>query len=208
MKRDKNTDGFGSKRKVLRPWKILEKRKIFTAKPWVQLSVEKVRLPDGRVVDDFYQMRFMDAVVIFAETSEGKVLMERQYKHGVRKVTLTLPTGGVDKGEKPLSAAQRELKEETGYVSNDWQYLGRFAQFGNMGGGYMNMFQARGVKRVAEPKPGDLEEMEIVLMDLRDLISTIRSGEISILNTVTAILLATHPWCMNGGLTKTSRTSR
>lgn len=208
MRKAKRTDGPGPKPKILRPWKILESRKVFTAKPWVQLSVDKVRLPDGRVVNDFYQMRFNDAVVIFAVTSEGKVLMERQYKHGVRKVTLTLPTGGVSKGEKPLSAAQRELKEETGYVSKDWQYLGRFAQFGNMGGGHVNVFQAREAEKRMEPNPGDLEEMEIVLMDPRDLIATIRRGEISILNTVAAILLATHPWYTNGGLTKTSLTSR
>ncbi len=179
--------------KVLRPWKTLKRRKVFTAKPWIQLSVERVRLPDGRVVDNFYQMRFLDCVVVFAQTRVGKVLLERQYKHGIRKVTLTLPTGGVNRGEEPLLAAQRELKEETGYVSNDWQHLGHFAQFGNMGGAHVNMFQALDAEQVTEPKPGDLEEMEIVLRDPAELFEAIRTGEISILNTVTTILMATHP---------------
>lgn len=194
MKKQERTNGrVGSKPKVLRPWETLESRKVFTAKPWIQLSVEKVRLPDGRVVEDFYQMQFIDCVVIFAQTKEGKVLMERQYKHGVRKITLTLPTGGVDKGEQPLSAAQRELKEETGYVSREWRYLGRFAQLGNMGGSHIHLFRALNAKWVTEPKAGDLEEMEIVLMDPADLIKGMRNGAISILNTVATILLATHP---------------
>lgn len=193
MKEVKGTNGLSSKQKVLRPWKTLKSRKIFTAKPWIQLSVEKVRLPDGRVVDDFYQTQFLDCVIIFAQTMEGKVLMERQYKHGIRKVTLTLPTGGINEGEEPLRAAQRELEEETGCVSKDWQSLGSFASLGNMGGAHVHMFQARDVKQVTQPTSGDLEEMEIILMDLQELIGAIRTREISILSTVSAILLATHP---------------
>lgn len=193
MKREKSTNGSGSKRKVLRPWKTLEKRKIFTAKPWIQLSVEKVRLPDGRVVDDFYQTRFLDCVVVFAQTREGKVLVERQYKHGIRKVTVTLPTGGVEEGEEPLATARRELEEETGYVSKDWQYLGCFASLGNMGGAHVHMFQALDAKQLTNPTSGDLEEMEIILMDPQELIEAVRTREISILSTVATILLATHP---------------
>ena len=179
-------------KKILHPWKTLESRRVFTAKPWVQLSVEKVLLPDGRVVDDFYQMQFIDCVVIFAQTREGKVLLERQYKHGIRKVTLTLPTGGVDKGEEPLLAAERELKEETGYVSKDWQFLGRFAQLGNMGGSHVHMFRALDAEQVTEPKPGDLEEMEIIFKDPAELVESIQTGEISIMNSVATILMATH----------------
>lgn len=193
MKNQRRTNGLGSKQKILRPWKTLKSRRIFTAKPWVQLSVEKVLLPDGRVVDDFYQMQFVDCVVIFAQTKEGKVLLERQYKHGIRKVTLTLPMGGVDKGEEPLLAAQRELKEETGYVSKDWQALGHFAQLGNMGGSYVHMFRALDAEQRGEPKPGDLEEMEIILKDPAELVESIRSGEISIMNSVATVLMATHP---------------
>lgn len=197
-----------NKEKLHRPWKTLKKQEIFTAEPWIRLSVEQVQLPDGRVVDDYYQVEFVDAVIIFAQTKEGKVVMERQYKHGVRKVTLTLPTGGVEEGEEPLLTAQRELKEETGYVSQDWQCLGRFVQMGNQGGGIINIFKALRAERVTQPKPSDLEEIEIVLMTKEELMEAIQRGEISILNTVTSILLATHPFFQQRQVGRLIRSSR
>ena len=179
--------------KTLQPWKTLKSQEVYKAEPWVRLSVEQVRLPDGRVVDDYYQMRLVDCAIIFAETKDGLVVMERQYKHGVRKITLTLPTGGIHKGEDPLLAAKRELREETGCVSKDWQCLGRFILMGNQGGGTIHVFKAQGVEKAAEPVVSDLEEMDIVLMEKEELIEAIQNGEISILNSVTAILLATSP---------------
>ena len=183
--------------KTLQPWETLQAKEVFVAEPWIRLSVEQVRLPDGRVIDDYYQMQLIDCVIIFAETDEGKVLMERQYKHGVRKITLTLPTGGVGKGEDPLAAAQRELQEETGYVSSNWRSLGHFAQMGNQGGGTVHVYQAQEARLVTQPVPSDLEEMDIVLMDHSELMNAIGNREISILNTITAILMATHPHFQN-----------
>ena len=58
-------------------------------------------------------------MIVFAQTSSGKVIVERQYKHGIGKVSLTLPAGAVEDSEQPLAVAQRELKEETGYTSKD-----------------------------------------------------------------------------------------
>ncbi len=181
-----------SKKKVLEPWETLKARDIFVAEPWIRLSVEKVRLPDGRVVDDYYQMQLMDCVIIFAQTPEGKVVVERQYKHGVRKITLTLPTGGVGEGEDPLAAAERELKEETGYTSPDWRALGHFVQMGNQGGGTVHVFKARSAQKVSEPIASDLEEMDIVLMEGEELMKAIRERDICVLSTVTSILMATH----------------
>lgn len=183
------------KNQTLLPWQTLKTQDVFTAKPWMRISVEQVLLPDGRVIDDYYQMELIDCAIIFAQTEDGRVIMERQYKHGVRKVTLTLPTGGVNKGEEPLEAAQRELQEETGYVSEDWCCLGRFVQLSNQGGGILNVFRARKAKQVSQPKPSDLEEMDIVLMKVKELIEAIGNGEISVLNSMASILLATHPLC-------------
>ena len=177
----------------MRAWQTLKRREIFASEPWVKISVEKVRLPDGRIVDDYHQIHLLDCVVIFAQTSEGKVVTERQYKHGVRKVSFLLPTGGIEAGENPLAAAQRELREETGYASEDWESLGSFTQMGNYGGALSHLFLARNIRKVAEPVPSDLEEMEIVLMDEKELMAGIQKKDICVLNTVTAILLATHP---------------
>ena len=191
MKLKKAVDG--RKSKILKPWQTLKRQEIFSSEPWIRVSVEKIRLPDGRIVDDYHQIHLLDCVVIFAETAGGKVVVEKQYKHGVRKVTFMLPTGGIEKGEKSLAAARRELKEETGFVSEDWEPLGSFTQMGNYGGAVSHLFLARNARKVTEPVPSDLEEMEIVLLDKKELMAGIRKNDICVLNTVTAILLATHP---------------
>lgn len=161
--------------------------------PWVQLSVEQVRLPDGKVVDEYYQIKLPDSVIVFAQTTDGKIIMERLYKHGIGKVSLELPAGLIHEGEDLLTSARRELIEETGYICNDWRLLGSFVVDGSHGCGRANLFIARNVQLVAEPESGDLEEMEIILMTPEEVVSAIHNGDVVSVGTVAAIALATNP---------------
>ena len=79
----------------LRAWETIESREVLSALPWLKVSVERVLLPDGRVVDDFYRVYMPDSVIVFARTPDGRVVVERAYRHGIGKVSLVLPTGGL-----------------------------------------------------------------------------------------------------------------
>jgi ADP-ribose pyrophosphatase len=118
------------------------------------------------------------------------VVVERNYKHGPRRVCLNLPAGYVEQGEEPLAAARRELREETGYVAEDWVSLGAFSNDGNRGCGVGHLFFARQARQVAEPDAGDLEEMEIRLMGLDEVIEAVRRGDVAVLSVAAAIGLA------------------
>lgn len=176
----------------LEPWKILKNQELLVAEPWIKLSAQQVLLPDGRVVDNYYQIRLPEFAMIFARTLDGRVIMERQYKHGVGRVSLMLPAGILNEGEDPLSAAKRELLEETGYVSNDWQRLGCFVPNLNYGCGKAHLFMVRNAEPVATPDSGDLEEMEILLMTPEDVVDAVLSGEVVSLSTAATIALATN----------------
>ena len=65
-----------------------------------------------------------DWINIIAVTPEGKVVVVKQYRFGNRQVTTEIPAGLMEAGESPQEAAVRELREETGYTSQDWEYLG------------------------------------------------------------------------------------
>jgi len=173
-----------------RPWETLASRELFMASPWLRLSVDKVRLSDGRVVEDFYQIQLPEYVVIVAQTSDGRIILERQYKHGIGRVTLILPSGYIKAEEEPLAAAQRELLEETGYVADDWRSLGCFIVDGNRGCGKAHLFVACHARRVTAPDPGDLEDLEILLMKPEAIVEAIQAGEAPLLATVAAITLA------------------
>lgn len=63
-------------------------------------------------------------VNIIGINPNGEILLERQYRFGTDRIELEIPGGMIDEGEDPLLAAKRELEEETGYISDEWHYLG------------------------------------------------------------------------------------
>jgi ADP-ribose pyrophosphatase len=178
-------------------WETIASQKIFEAKPWVKLSVLQVRLPDGSMVDDYYQVRLLDYAGVFAQTADGRVILERQYKHGVGRPSLVLPGGAIEHGEDPLITAQRELLEETGYVADDWQPLGSYVADANQLGSIAHLFLARNARQVTQPHSGDLEEIEIVLLTPEEIIHAISQGEVAVLGTIAGIALALNPMFNN-----------
>src|SRR6266850_8396318 len=103
----------------IRPWKTLARRVVLSYLPWMEVAVEQVELPDGRVVDEFLSVKTRDFAIVVALTDDGRVVMERSYKHGTRRVALSLPAGYLAPDEEPLAAAKRELLEETGYTADE-----------------------------------------------------------------------------------------
>jgi len=190
------------KTRELKPWQILESREVFQAPPWIRVSRQKIRLPDGRIINDYHQIRLSDFALIVASTSDGRILVERQYRHGLGRVTILLPAGTLNEGEDALAAAKRELREEAGYDSDDWSFLGRFVASASYGCGNMSLFTAKNIRKVCEPDGADLEEIEILLLTPAELQAAIRRGEMPTLSSVTAFALATHPEIFPANLQK------
>lgn len=142
-------------------WRTLRQDFVFEAPPFLRVAREEVELPDGRVIDDFYQVHLRDFVSVVPVTPEGRVLILEQYKHGPRCVSITFPGGYIDAGETPEEAGRRELMEETGYRAGAFVPLGAYVDNGNQRGCAGTYFLARDCKKVAEADPGDLEDMEV-----------------------------------------------
>jgi ADP-ribose pyrophosphatase len=64
-------------------------------------------------------------------------------------------------GEDPLVAAQRQILEETGYISEDWSPLQVLHVQANYGGGRGHYYRARNIRQVAAPGTGDLEQIQV-----------------------------------------------
>jgi len=185
----------------LKPWRTLNRRFLFST-PRIRIHSESVELPDGRVVADYEQYDMGDFALILAQTEEGSVICERQYKHGLRRVCLTLPGGQVHPDEPPLVAAQRELLEETGYRAENWRNLGAYCTHANQGGATVHYFHASGAKQVQAPDSGDLEDMIIETLPPQRFLEEIRSGGFPVvadLALVTLVLtLPDHPLMETG----------
>jgi len=129
-----------------------------------------VRLPDGREASREY-VRHPGAVAVVALFPDGRVLLERQYRHPLAREFLELPAGKLEPGEPHLETAKRELLEETGYAAAEWRVLGRYHPSNGSTNQVFHVTIARALDRRSEPldtnetlglgwfTPGDVREL-------------------------------------------------
>ena len=102
---------------------------------------DTVRIPSGRVVDDYFVSTLSDYALVAAITEAQEVVLVRQWKQGVRRLVLDLPGGMIDGGETAAGAGARELREETGFVAASLDWLGSFdvdaSKAANQGHGFL-----------------------------------------------------------------------
>ena len=187
-----------------RPWKVLSSREVYASPPWIRVDAQRVRLPDGRIVDPFHRVHLLDYALVVASTPDGRIAMLRQYRHGTGRVGLHVPGGFLNAGESPLQAAKRELMEETGCVATGWRSLGRHVCNANLGCGRAHLFAARGARSVAAPDPGDLEEQELVWLTRAEAAAALARGAVDSLASAAALALA----MTRGQSTETRRSRR
>ena len=107
-------------------WKLLSRKVVYDGYPFIKVSIDKVQLPDGKIIDDYHRIEVHNAVMLLVENSEKKLLVYKEYRHGVSEVSLTFPAGGIEKNESIYDASERELIEETGYHGKQWKLIGKY----------------------------------------------------------------------------------
>lgn len=177
----------------VRSWKRLSTRYLLKAEPWIEVMVDTIELPSGRIVEDYYRVDLPDYVMIYATNPDGRILLVRQYKQALDEVLPALPTGIIDDGESPRDAAQRELLEETGYASDNWASLGAFQVDGNKGCGTAYFFSASNIRKLKDPIWDDMEETEVIFDDPENFLTKIANGDCPLIDTAALMALATNP---------------
>jgi 8-oxo-dGTP pyrophosphatase MutT (NUDIX family) len=108
-------------------WRVVTSEVVIET-PHLRLRRDEIELPDGQHVGSYYVRESRGFSVVFALTPDERIVLVRQYKHGVGQSVLELPAGGIDPGETPEACARRELAEETGYVGghSPLEHVGSF----------------------------------------------------------------------------------
>jgi len=76
--------------------------------------------------EPYYRLSCSDSAVILGVTRDKKIILVRQFRPALGAYTLEFPSGYINDGESHADAAEREFREETGYVCNSMTYLGSF----------------------------------------------------------------------------------
>ena len=142
---------------------------------WIDFRRSAYRLPDGSVWEPFYSYSRRDYVVIVASDENGDYLCVRQFRQGIRQVTTEVPAGGIERNdgkqygsriassaaEEALLAAKRELREETGYESEEWEHLLTVPSNATIADNVAWVFTAKNCRRFSEQ---ELDETEFLHM--------------------------------------------
>lgn len=171
-------------------WKILSSEYLFNDL-WFKVRKDKCITPQGKLVDPYYVYEFPTWVTAVALTEDGKVVLEKQYRHALGETCIEIPGGCVDDTDKDLETAiKRELLEETGYTFSSYEYLGKISANPSTNSNLMHMFLAKGGRKIASQELDHNEEIEIDLVSINELKQMLRENKIVQAMHVTCIMYA------------------
>jgi 8-oxo-dGTP pyrophosphatase MutT (NUDIX family) len=159
-------------------WKTISSEYLFNDQ-WFKVRKDKCETFSGKIVAPYYVYEFPTWVTALPVTEDGKFVMVKQYRHALGETCIETPGGCVDDTDKNFEEAiARELLEETGYVFHSYEYLGKISANPSTNNNLMQMFLARGGKKVSGQKLDGNEEIEVVLLDIDELKALVKENKI------------------------------
>ena len=132
-------------------------REILVANAWHRYCRDEYVQTDGSTGEYFY-IDMIGACAIVPQFANGDLLLIECERYLLGKTLWEFPIGGIEPGDSPLAAAQKELQQESGYTANDWVRLGGFAPYKGVSNEITHVFLARDL----EPCGQDLEPSESI----------------------------------------------
>ncbi|SCP95215.1 NUDIX domain-containing protein [Anaerobium acetethylicum] len=171
------------------------KRELIHKGSIIDLYKDYVEIPNGNIAEwDFIGHK--GAAAIVPVTDEGKILMVRQFRNAMDRNTLEIPAGGLNSGgqEPTIECAARELEEETGYKSQELEFLISIATSVAFCNEMIDIYVAKNLK----PSKQNLDDDEFVDVEeysVDELCNMIFTGIIQDSKTISAILAYKEKYC-------------
>jgi ADP-ribose pyrophosphatase len=150
-------------------------RNVYTGKV-LKLNVERVKLPNGRVVE-LEVAHHPGGAAVVALDADGRVCLLRQYRHAAGGWITELPAGKIDNREPPLECAKRELAEEAGVSARYWKRLGQFFSSPGVFTEVIHVYLARGLAP-CDSAPEAHEVLEVRWVPLSEALALAAGGKL------------------------------
>jgi ADP-ribose pyrophosphatase len=161
-----------------KPWKVISSSQDKSYRVF-SLRTDRAISPRTEKDHDFFILESSSWVNIIPLTPENEVVMVRQYRHGIRDVTLEIPGGLVEQNDNAEKAAHRELFEETGYRTSEMILLGSVHPNPAIQNNQCFTFLATDVSLTGSQHQDEKEDIEVVLRPLTEIPKLIRNGDIT-----------------------------
>lgn len=160
----------------------------------VKFYTDYVKVPNGNIAQwDFIQ--HIGAAAVVPVTEDGKLLLVKQYRNALDRFTIEIPAGGRDTADEPMiECAARELEEETGYRSENLEFLISLKTTVAFCNEQIDVFVAKNLIPSKQHLDED-ESIDIRAYTVEELCEKIYSGELQDSKTVAAILAYKNKYC-------------
>ncbi len=158
------------------------------------VSREIYQHPDRSKEQDFFVINAPDWVNVVALTTDLRLVLVRQFRYGIDEFSLEIPGGVIDRGEDPIVAGLRELREETGYVGGQARLLGSVHPNPAMQNNRCHLVLVENVQMESALEWDPDEELETTLMPVDDVYAMAYRGDITHAMVLDALLLFTPHW--------------
>jgi 8-oxo-dGTP pyrophosphatase MutT (NUDIX family) len=168
-------------------WRVVDSSYVLET-PFFRLRRDAIAQPGNDATEDYYVRESRGFAVIFATTEDDRLILVREYKHGIGAEILALPAGAIDQGETPLECAIRELREETGHeATGGVTFIRSFIAEPSNSNAHFSLFHAVGAVPSGVQAFDPLERIVVELVPVREAVELTRTGRIDVGSHVAAL---------------------
>jgi ADP-ribose pyrophosphatase len=155
---------------------------------WVNLYLDRVRFPNGRIIEKHHLLHFPRlSVFILIQDPAGRLLLIQVSRYATGTSGWELPAGGVEPGETILEAAEREVLEETGFRCTDYEVLYGYYPMSGIADALFYILRCVAGEQIQAFDPAEVSQIR--WFSLPEIETMIARGEITDGPTLTAFLL-------------------
>jgi 8-oxo-dGTP pyrophosphatase MutT (NUDIX family) len=170
-------------------WQTLSSKIVYES-PWIKVHRDEILNQNGKPLTYSYMTLQNPSVCIIAINSAGEIFLEKVYRYTLKRRSWEIPGGFLEPGEDPMAAAKRELKEETGLVSDKWFHLGRMYQIPGTGNVPFDIALALDARKGGTATDADEDITDGHFVSLETVEKMIASGELTDAPIIAAIYRA------------------